>query len=139
MAEGMGTVVTALKGSEPISSLVCARFGGRAIYKFGATDTGKDDVHAAYHAMWEAIRWAREGGCREFGFGRTDADQPGLKRFKEGWGAKCQILNYYRYDLRAGAFVETNTPSRRSGFAVLQRCPVPALRLVGAFLYRHAG
>ncbi len=64
----------------------------RATYLYGASSNTKRNYMATYALQWEAIRFARWKGCREYDFyGISPNDDPahpmnGLYRFKTGFG-----------------------------------------------------
>lgn len=52
----------------PIAGNMSVRYGGHAIYLYGGSTREHREVMPNHLLMWEAIRWAREGGCRTFDF-----------------------------------------------------------------------
>jgi CelD/BcsL family acetyltransferase involved in cellulose biosynthesis len=73
-------VVLAEADGEPIAGIFLICWQGTAYYKFNAsidTRLRPNDLLA-----WEAIRLATEQGCQTFDFGISDANQPGLVRYK---------------------------------------------------------
>ena len=87
---------------------------------------------------WKALQWYCEHGFTRLCFGRTERDQEGLRRYKLGWGATEEQIQYYRYDFRQQRFLEGKSTSVR-GAALLKRVPAPLLRMLGYLLYRHCG
>jgi len=72
-----------------------------------------------------------------FCFGKTDSDQIGLIQFKDGWGAEKKRLNYYKYNVKSGNFIETNQATKGTGYAIFRHLPMPFLKLTGCLLYKH--
>src|SRR4030067_2728900 len=80
-------------------------YGGKAIYKYGASNRAYQHLRANNLLMWEAVRWCYRQGCKSFCFGRTEPGNHGLLQFKSGWGANEHTIRYYRYGLQTGTFV----------------------------------
>jgi hypothetical protein len=137
---GLGFVSLARYLDRWIAGAVFLKFGSRAIYKFGASDPAFQHTRANNLVMWEAINRLRETAVSELSFGRTDLSDGGLLRFKRGWGAKEIPLRYNRIWLRGRAARRVPEASRNNWRSkVVQRTPIPLLRLVGALAYRHMG
>jgi lipid II:glycine glycyltransferase (peptidoglycan interpeptide bridge formation enzyme) len=96
----------------PAAALIAAAFGDEAIYMYGASST-KDRAHGAgFLIQFEAMRWARDRGCRRYDLwgipavdpastqvesgdriaGTTGQDWRGLYEFKTRFGGK--IVQY---------------------------------------------
>jgi len=139
LARGMGTVVLAFYEGNAVAANVYLHANGEAIYKYGASDKTYQNLRAANLVMWEAIKRYAGQGARSLCFGRTEPENEGLRQFKTGWGAEESVINYYRYDLAADAFVPgPKTVSARANRA-FSRLPVAALKAIGGLLYRHMG
>ena len=89
--------------------------------------------------MWEAIRRFAGDGCRQLCFGRTDPENEGLRQFKMGWAAKERIINYHRYHMASGAFMQTTRGISRRAARLFASVPLSVSRAIGAVLYRHVG
>jgi len=136
ISKGKGFTVLARFQGRPVSGAVYFYSGRKAIYKFGASDLRYQHLRPANLVMWEAMKWFSNNGFDELCFGRTDLDNAGLVHFKSGWGAREETIHYYRYDFSRSTFVQ-RLPAFR--FPLLQRLPIPLLRLAGTLLYRHIG
>lgn len=96
----------------PVAGVIAAAFGDEAIYMYGASST-KDRAHGAgFYIQYEAMRWARERGCRLYDLwgipaldpqstkrdngdriaGTTGSDWRGLYEFKTRFGGT--IVDY---------------------------------------------
>jgi lipid II:glycine glycyltransferase (peptidoglycan interpeptide bridge formation enzyme) len=88
---------------EPISALIVFRVGDRAWYFYGASSDLHRDRMPNYLLQWEAMRWAKLQGCREYDlWGVPDEDLTtleenftsrsdglwGVYRFKRGFGGR---------------------------------------------------
>ena len=135
----MGTVALAFYQGNAVAANVYLHANGEAIYKYGASDKAYQNLRAANLVMWEAIKRYAGEGARSLCFGRTEPENEGLRQFKTGWGADESIINYYRYDLAADAFVPGKQAVSARANRVFSRLPVPALKAIGGLLYRHMG
>jgi len=139
ISKGFGFVVLASHEGSNIAGIVCLHFKGKAIYKYGASDKAYQHLRANNLAMWEAIRLCIRQGCESFSFGRTEPDNHGLMQFKSGWGAKEQMIRYYRYDLGTGRFIGGNSYGHAFYNKIFENMPLSLSRVVGEILYRHVG
>ena len=88
--------------------------------------------------MWEAIKWSFKNNFKQFDFGRTEVDNPGLLQFKGGWGAKENDIRYYKYDLIKDCIIDKKR-TLKSSYKFFAKMPLPFLKLIGKLLYRHVG
>ncbi len=91
---GLGSVLIVDAPTQPIAAAVFLAWNGTVIYKFGASDASAWSLRPNHLLFWHAIRTACEQGYQWFDFGRTDADQEGLRNFKRSWGAIEEPLAY---------------------------------------------
>jgi lipid II:glycine glycyltransferase (peptidoglycan interpeptide bridge formation enzyme) len=139
---GSGFISLARFKSKWIAGSVFLRFGPHAVYKFGASDPAFQHVRANNLVMWQSIRRLQKDCVSRLSLGRSESNDDGLLQFKRGWGGEEVRLSYYRIGLlkrpvannAQGANVSSGFPQR-----VMQRLPIPVLRLVGGLLYRHVG
>lgn len=139
IARGLGRIVLASHKGRNIAGDVFFGLGGKAIYKYGASDYAYQHLRPSDLVMWEGIKWHAENGYGALCFGRTEPDNEGLRRFKCQWGAQEETINYYRYDLRRETFVESTPHDTADQHRVLTAMPIPLLVLLGRLLYRHVG
>ncbi len=92
---------------EPVAGLVAYRFGDRAWYLYGMSRTLHREKMPNYLLQWEAMRWAKELGCRWYDFvgapNQLDPSDPlwGLYRFKQGFGSRfVRSIGAWDYPLR---------------------------------------
>ena len=137
LAKGMGTVALAFYQGDAVAANVYLHANGEAIYKYGASDKTYQNLRAANLVMWEAIGCA--AGRQEPLLRPHGARKRGTAPVQDGLGREESVINYYRYDLAADAFVPgPKTVSARANRA-FSRLPVPALKAIGGLLYRHMG
>ena len=64
-------------------------FGNTATYLYGGSSSENRNLMAPYAMHWQAIRRAKERGCRWYSFGAVnDTDLASVTRFKQGFGGK---------------------------------------------------
>jgi lipid II:glycine glycyltransferase (peptidoglycan interpeptide bridge formation enzyme) len=134
---GNGFVALARKQGRAVAGAVFLRWRDRAVFKFGASDESEQELRPSNLVMWEAIRALAAQGCTGLDFGRTSLNAEGLRRFKEGWGAKESELRYWRYDLCGGRWAAGEDRAEGWQAAVFRRMPAFLQRQVGSVLYRH--
>jgi hypothetical protein len=139
IAKGIGITALARHEGKPVSANVYFHYGDKAMFKFGASDMRYQHLRAGNLVMWEAIKFYAGKGCNCISFGRTEPENKGLRRFKEGWGTKETDITYYRFDLASAAFVTENDSVSHSRRVMFSRLPLPALRMLGNIFYRHVG
>jgi CelD/BcsL family acetyltransferase involved in cellulose biosynthesis len=132
---GLGQVLFAYKGGEPIAAIVLLEWNGTTTYKFGASDPRFWELRPNNLLFAEAIRAACLRGQHTFDFGRTDAAGEGLRRFKIGWGCEEESLEYS----------VLGVPARRAGAevpgvvtTVIRRSPAWVTRALGEVFYKYA-
>ena len=133
-----GLVVLASYQNRIISGAVYFHFGNKAIYKYGASDRAYLHLRPNNLVMWKAMIWYTENGFRYLSFGRTKPENYGLLQFKRGWGAREDVLHYYKYDHKDDCFIakKANIKSSYNFFKIM---PLPLLKLTGNLIYRHVG
>jgi Acetyltransferase (GNAT) domain len=137
LSKDLGMIVIACCQDRPIAASVYFQWGGRAVYKYGASDETFQHLRGTNLVMWEAIKWLVRHGAKALHLGRTSLGNEGLRRFKLGWGAEEHKIEYVKYDFRKGAFVtETDEAMGWHNF-VFRALPVSISRVIGAALYRH--
>jgi lipid II:glycine glycyltransferase (peptidoglycan interpeptide bridge formation enzyme) len=134
---GQGFVVLGRTGSQLVAAAVFFRYGNTAVYKFGASDEIFQGIRANNLVMWEAIKYLMQNGCKMLHLGRSSLNNPGLRRFKAGWGVVEGMIEYFRFDTKANAWKVASDSS--SGFhnKIFRRLPLVLNRLAGAAIYPH--
>jgi len=138
LSQNLGMVVLAKYGKTPIAGSVYFHLAGRAIYKYGASDERFQQLRGSNLTMWEAIKWYVCHGVHELHLGKTSFANDGLRRFKLGWGADEEQINYFKYDLRMGKFITERDEAFGWYNRIFRVMPIRVLRLVGELLYRHS-
>lgn len=137
MKTGQGFVVLARSGARCVAAAVFFQFGQSAIYKFGASDEAFQELRGNNLVMWEAIKLLIRDGFKMLHFGRTSPENDGLRRFKSGWGAQEEAIQYSRFDIEGKTW--KNSGVNASGFHnhVFRRLPLALNRLAGCLIYPH--
>ena len=139
LSRDQGMVVVASCGTRPIAASVYFQSGGRAIYKFGASDESFQHLRGPSFVMWAAMKRLARNGVRTLDLGRTSISNEGLRRFKLNWGAQEHKIEYVKYDLRKNVFVTEEDGVTGWHNRVFRALPEGISRIIGAALYRHLG
>jgi hypothetical protein len=137
LSPGDGFVAVARHQDRPIAAAVFFLFGRQAIYKFGAWDSAFQHVRGNSLVMWTAIKRLAGDGFTSLHLGRTSLGDEGLRRFKLGFGAREERINYFRYDFRKSSFVSAVDRSESWANRIFRLMPAPLLRFAGSVLYPH--
>ena len=137
IAPERGFMVLARNHSRTIAAAMFFEFNGSAIYKFGASDDSLQELRPNNLVMWEAIRLLAQRGCRTLHFGRTELENEGLRRFKRGWGAIEEVIQYFRLSTTVSAPKQSKESAGAFYNAVFRRMPLPINGLAGALIYPH--
>ena len=137
LSQNVGLIAVASHSGKKIAASVCFYLGGRAIYKYGASDFAQQHLRGSNLVMWAAMKWLAANGAKTLDLGKTALANEGLRRFKLNLGARERAVEYVKFDLRREVFV--TEPDGVAGWhnRVFRAMPVWASRLAGGFLYRH--
>lgn len=139
LSKGLGRVVIAQLEGRPIAGAIYLHAGKSVIYKYGASDERYQHVRGNNLVMWRAISAFAREGFTHLDFGRTSLDNPGLRSFKLSWGTVESERTYLVHNCLSGTW--TTSPDRSRGWHnfLFRNLPLPLLRTLGLFLYRHLG
>ena len=134
---GLGAIILAYLAGTPVAGAVFFHSGGRAIYKFGASNKDHWGLRPNHGVMWSAIQYLAEAGCQSLHFGRTANDDAGLIRFKHSWAGSDKTLSYFRYHTGKQAWItEANAPAE-SHPLIFGHLPLSLNRIAGRMIYPH--
>lgn len=137
LSQNRGMVILARHQGRAVAGAVYFNLGGHAIYKYGASDETFQHLRGNNLVMWEAIKWHAHKGFKHLHLGRTSLGNEGLRRFKLGWGAREERVEYVKYDLAGNRFLTDNDESAGWHNKVFNAAPIWMSKLAGAVLYRH--
>ena len=140
LEKGLGFLMMARHEKKAIAGALFLLHGGKAIYKYGASDRRYQEFRANNLTFRDAIRLLCRKGARTLSFGRTDIGQEGLRQFKLSWGTTETRVQYVKYDVRSKSYLG-GTPARQSTAwkSTMSNLPIPVLRIIGNVAYRHIG
>jgi Acetyltransferase (GNAT) domain len=128
---------TSLWEGRPLAAAVYFHHNRKAFYKFGASDYAFQELRPNNILMWEVIRRYAEDGFETLHLGRTSIGNEGLRRFKLGFGAREDKIQYCKFDFVKGTFIKQIDHSAGWFNCPFRWMPLPALRLAGEMLYPH--
>lgn len=138
ISTGLGSVLIVEAAGRPIAAAVFLAWNQSMIYKFGASDVSMWALRPNHLLLWQAIRTACEQRYQWFDFGRTEADQDGLRRFKLSWGAIEEPLFYQALDAgKPAPAPQADGRGARMLRPVIRHSPPLVCRAVGEALYRY--
>jgi hypothetical protein len=132
-----GIVVLASQRGEKIGGAVYFFLGGRAIYKYGASDFRRQHLRPNNLVMWTAMKWLARNGATTLHLGKTSLANEGLRKFKLNLGAVEERIEYVKYDLPANRFVVEDDAIAGWHNRAFRGMPVFLSRLAGELLYKH--
>jgi hypothetical protein len=136
-AQGLGFILLAYKDAQCLAGGLFLHWQQTITYKYAAS-SGEDQQYRPNNLLsWTAMRWGCENGYTVFDLGRTELENAGLRRFKNGWGAEESPLTY---SVLSALPPDTSNGKLTSLMkTVIQKAPPWACRLTGELLYRHFG
>ncbi|MDR3378318.1 MAG: GNAT family N-acetyltransferase [Verrucomicrobiae bacterium] len=137
LAQNQGMVVLASTHGRPLAGAVFLFLGGRAIYKYGASDYRQQQLRPNNLVMWTGMQWLARQGATTLDLGKTSLRHEGLRRFKRNLGAVEHRLEYVKFDLRQQSFIVEQDGVAGWHNAVFRVLPVWLSRVAGRLLYRH--
>jgi hypothetical protein len=140
LEKGLGFLMMARYKNKAVAGALFLLFGGKAIFKYGASDRRYQAFRANNLVFRDVIRLLCRNGVRKLSFGRTDPFHEGLRRFKRSWGTTNTTLRYVKYDVRSKSYLG-GTPTVPSTFwkNTMSKLPVPVLQTIGNVAYQHIG
>jgi lipid II:glycine glycyltransferase (peptidoglycan interpeptide bridge formation enzyme) len=134
---GLGFIVLAQRETKPIAAAVFLHSGATALYKYGASDKGVQELRGNNLVMWEGIKRLTGKGLKTLHFGRTSVDNDGLRKFKLSWGTKEEIIEYFRFAFRPNMWVNRCRNASQFHNRLFRRLPLAVNRVAGTLIYPH--
>jgi CelD/BcsL family acetyltransferase involved in cellulose biosynthesis len=132
---GHGRLFLAYRGTDAIGGVIILAWNHTAIYKYGAWDERASRLRPNNLLFWRAIQWSIQEGATTLDLGRTDTDQPGLRSFKNGWGAREETLTYSTLGTASADSIRSS-PALVSH--AIRHSPRLVCRALGEAFYRFA-
>lgn len=136
LAPGDGTLVLAEHAGTAVAGGVFLTGGSTVTYKYGASDPEHWPARPNHLMLWRAMSWGAERGYTTFDWGRSDAEDTGLRDFKASMGGRERALVYTRLPEGEPAGPGSLDHAMRR---VLRRSPAWVGRAAGELLYRYVG
>ena len=135
------TLLLAESEGKTIAALMLLKFRDRVSALLLASDMSYRKLHPDHFLYWKAIKLAYNEGYGIFDFGRTSVTEKSLMDFKRRWGTETIDLPHYFYPKETSNTIAIPQKSVRYRIArnVFRHTPLPVLKLVGEFCYRHLG
>ena len=137
LTQGLGFVLLAYKDAQCLAGGLFLHWQQTLTYKYAASSGEEQQYRPNNLLSWTAMRWGCENGYTVFDLGRTELENDGLQRFKNGWGAEESLLTY--------SLLPALPPDNGNGKlkslmeTVIHKAPPWVCRVTGELLYRHFG
>lgn len=129
------TVLLAYVNGVAVAGTLTLKFKTSTVCKYTGSKRDFLNLGVVQALYWKAIRDAKEKGCINFDWGRTDLSNQGLIDFKRHWGSVETPLKYWR------CTSDSKTNLGPWYFEIAKRIalhmPEPLLKASGSILYRH--
>lgn len=135
---GRAAIHMAYRESIPVAGIFTLRHNGVMVYKYGCFDPTYRQHGGMAFLLWRTMQEARQGGVREFDFGRSDSGDAGLITFKQRWGSVVSPLTYWSCGMRRFEGSALQWTGRRLR-EILPYLPDRLLTATGNLLYKHVG
>ena len=97
---------------QPLASLFVARNGERAYYLYGASYELERNRMPTYLLQWEAMKWARSYGCRDYDlWGIPDLEEDELENSFQGKESHDGLWGVYRFKRGFGGEIKRSVGS----------------------------
>jgi len=137
LSQNQGMVVLAGWRGAKIAGAMYFFLGGRAIYKYGASDYRRQHLRPNNLVMWAGMKWLAKQGNARLHLGKTSLANEGLRKFKLNLGAAEQRIEYVKFDLGTDRFVVEQDGIAGWHNRVFRALPVFMARRAGELLYKH--
>ena len=130
------TIRVAVHGGVPIASILTLSHRNTLVYKYGCSDARYHHLGGMPFLFWKAIQESKEQGLYTLDFGRSDAANEGLNRFKDQFGAARSTLTYGRICVSHARRVDEGFLMQVAK-PIFAHMPNVVLTAAGRLLYRH--
>ncbi len=137
---GNGFMVLAEHDGSPVSGLLVVAHRATMTWTHSGALPLARDILATPLALWRSVEEGCSRGYATFDFGRTDAGDTGLLRFKEQWGASREDLSYYYHGRASGVNVAQPSHLKRLLLeSYLRIVPERIVVRMSGRIYKHLG
>jgi len=140
-AQGLWYPLGAYLGDHLLAATIYLKWGDTLYFKFNASDLAALRWRPNNLLVWGGMQLAQSLGCRALDLGPSDDNQPGLIRFKRGFGAEERVQNFLRWT-PPDYPPETTAPLRHALSDITRMLTAPDVpdevaAAAGARLYRY--
>lgn len=139
MHKDMADVFLAYYNNGVIASGMFLKFGKKVIFKFANSNVNFSKYRANNLIVWEAIKYYTNRGFELLDFGKAEAGNEGLRRFKKGYNADEFLIHRYFYSFKTGEMICKNSKQSKLVPYLFKFAPVSHLKIVGKLLYPYFG
>lgn len=137
-AEGL-KIRVAFRGRTPVAAIITIRHKDCLVYKYGASDTNYHNLGPMHLLLWKSIEDAKRQGLHTFDLGRSEFRNSGLVQFKDRWGGRRSLVEYFQYPASAPSSHKTKRWIEKTARSAFAYVPNWVLRSVGELGYKHIG
>jgi CelD/BcsL family acetyltransferase involved in cellulose biosynthesis len=138
VAPGNGFVQIASVDGVPVAAGLFLTSTNRVSNKFAARSDDYTNAGGMDAMYMGAMQWGYENGRSIFDFGRTEAGNDGLRKFKLGWATTEQELHYMLVASEPPAPGHGRERIEEALAMTIRRSPAWVARVVGEVAYRYA-
>ncbi|NWG29386.1 MAG: GNAT family N-acetyltransferase [Ignavibacteriaceae bacterium] len=106
--------------------------------EYTASDNIRLNLYPNHKLFWEIIKMAIRDKAKYVDFGRTEAKNISLIKFKEKWNTKRRQLKYWRIGSKPGT-KSSDGKGKELFLKINKRLPKSLLKLEGRILYKYKG
>lgn len=138
ISKNLGDIIIASKAGKPLASGIFLKFGNKVVFKYSNSDYQYQALRPNNLLVWFAMQYYARSGFKEFNFGKTEAGNEGLSRFKKGFGAYEIPFYRVRYYLKEKKFIYTNSVQNNLTKILFKFAPMNHLIRVGELFYKFS-
>ena len=135
---GRGLLLIAEHDGTPAGGAVFLAGSSTLVYKYSASLPALWSLRPNNLLIWVAMQWGIAHGCEQIHFGRSDADNQGLRAFKSAWGAEESPLAYSTVGTTGGGSLPHVPGLGKVVELAIRSSPPVVCRRLGEVLYRFA-
>jgi len=131
------------KGRQTVAAMLTLHHKDTIVYKYGCSDASFHQCGGMQSLFWRLIQEGKRNGARVLDLGRSDLSNAGLIAFKDRWGARGDLITYFRL-YAIGLPPKVHSPTRASmknrlAKTLVACLPDRLLSTMGGLIYPHIG